>query len=102
MNPQYEILKNGTRFAYTRPPFGKDDDLHCETIVRLLKSGKLCVVGKVAQMCNMGFGDMDVIDVIEFVDEVDKISFIMFHPSVLTIKPSDDEWSFRKIENDNN
>ena len=99
---QYEILKNGVRFAYTRPPFGEDDDLHCETIVRWLKSGKLCVVGKVAQVCNIGFCDMDVLDAIEFVDEVDQISFVMSHPSVMTIKSSDDEWSFRVMENERN
>lgn len=100
MNHQYEILKNGVRYAYTRPPFDEDDDLHCEAIVQWLKSGKLCVVGKVAQISNMGFVDMDILDTIEFVDEVDQISLIISHPSVLTIKPSDDEWSFRIMVNE--
>lgn len=102
MNPQYEILKNGTRFAYTRPPFGEDDDLICEIIVRWLKSSKLCVVGKIVQMCSANPNDMDVLDAIEFVDDVDQISFFIFHPSVLTILPNKDEWSFKPMENDKN
>ena len=102
MNPQYEILKNGTRFAYTRPLFEEDDDLYCETIVRWLKSGKLCVVGKVAQICNAEPDDMNILDAIEFVEDVDQISFVMSHPSVLTILPNEDEWNFRLMENENN
>lgn len=48
----------------------------------------------------MGFGDMDVLDAIEFVEDVDQISFVMSHPSVLTILPNEDEWSFRPMENE--
>ena len=96
-HPQYEILKNGERFAYTREPFGEDDDLHCETIIRWLESGKLRVGNKVAQILNPSSGYMDTLDAIEFVEEVEQIELMLAHPSVVVTPPSEDEWSFKEM-----
>lgn len=96
MNPQYEILRNGELFAYTREPFGEFDGEFCRTFIDWLKSGKLCVGGGNAQICNLGFGEMDILDAFEFVEPVGNMHFVMAHPSVLTLRPSEHEWTFQK------
>jgi len=95
--PQYQILHNGEKFAYTRPPFSPDDAEYCRVVVEMAMAGRLWVRDGQATLVNGNQSDLEALDAIEFEEKVEQLSLIMSHPSLAMTQPNTDSWTTHRL-----